>query len=133
MRSGGFSRNAKPSASVSRSGNAKTQNTASGSRPNSLRREIVISTSGWYVGAFRGSDIAQLPSGQRYEQIFERSRVSRQRLQLRAAAVDDGQELRHRRRQRIDAQLPSIAALRRAVKSRDVGERALLELRNAHE
>src|SRR5687768_703377 len=113
---------------VRSSGNTKTQNMASGSRMNSLKRTFVSSTRGCRV-----SLIAQLPSGQGHEEIFQRGRVRGQRDQLCATRFDHVQELRNRRRERVDAQLPAPTARRRAVEAVHVLKRALVERRLGHE
>src|SRR6185436_15276263 len=125
MRSGGFSRNAKPRAIVRRIGNAKTQKIASGSRMNSFIREIVSSMSGGRT--LVGSGIAQLPSGHGDEEILERRGVCRERDQLRAMRVDDREELRHGGDERVDAKLPPAGACGGAVVAVDVRERIAFE------
>src|SRR6187402_3025266 len=83
-------RNAIPSAIVMMTGNANTQNTASGSRTNSRNRDSVNSTSG------RVLFIAQLPSGQRHEHILER-RAVRAELAQRLVAIAQRIEQRRQR------------------------------------
>src|SRR5687768_14635079 len=86
-------RNASPSAHVMITGNANTQNTASGSRRNSRNRASVSSTSGLYglgLGSPWGEGgllIAQVLSGQRHEHVFERGAVGAQLAQRRLPAV----------------------------------------------
>src|SRR5687768_3871328 len=113
MRSGGLSRKANPRARVSRSGKAKTQKTASGSRMNSLKRAMVSSASGERV--FSG--IAQLPPGQRHEEILQSCSVCGESPQFRVVALDQRDELRHRVGQGIDAQEPAVLASRAPVKA----------------
>src|SRR5882724_647881 len=81
--SGALSRKAKPRARARMIGKPNTQNTASVSRMNSLVRMEVSSTM-----AGRTLGIAQLPSGQRDEQILQRRGVRGERDQLRALTLD---------------------------------------------
>ena len=62
-------RKAMPSAQVMITGKANTQNTASGSRRNSRKRASVSSISGCAAPPL--SAIAQVPSGQRHEDVLE--------------------------------------------------------------
>src|SRR5688500_3721339 len=130
MRSGGFSRNAKPRAIVRRIGKAKTQKIASGSRMNSFIREIVSSMSG---GGTFGSGIAELPSGHGHEENLGPRGLRRARDQLRAVRGDAREELRPRGYERVDAKLPPAGARGGAVASVDVREGIAFEGRLARE
>src|SRR5262245_19092062 len=103
-------RNAIPRAHVMITGKANTQNTASGSRTNSRKRDSVSSTSGfgrasvdrnrWIVvreSVDRNpSLIAQLPSGQGHEHVFESGAVGAEPAQLGVALPKKVVQGRHR-------------------------------------
>src|SRR4030081_3413050 len=100
--SGGFDRNANPSASARRSGNPKTQNIASVSRTTSFVRTLVSSISGCRTGVLAVFlSIAQLSSRQRDEEVLERRGVRGQRAELSAAPLDHREKLGGRFRERI--------------------------------
>src|SRR5205085_980738 len=129
MRSGGFSRNANPRASASSSGKPKTQTIASVSRTNSFVRALVSSM----IAGRTLSDIAELPTGQRNEEVLERCGVRRQRDELRARLLDCSEKLGHRLRERVDAQLIRAAVRRAALASRQITQRLLRQRRIAAE
>src|SRR5438270_4277906 len=112
--SGAFARNANPNASASSKGNPNTQKIASVSRKNSLVRTTTSST----IGGRTLSDIAQLPSRQRHEEILERRRVRRERDQFRAMFFNRREKLRNGVGERVDAKLPRVAMFRATVTKR---------------
>src|SRR5712691_4527176 len=122
MRSGGFSRNAKPRSSVRMSGKPKTQKSASVSRMNSFMRALVSSTSAGRTPLPFALSIAELPSRQRDKEVLERRFVRRERAQLRAAPFDRPDELRHGVGERVDVDLPSLASAFAAMESDDLAE-----------
>src|SRR5688572_30191572 len=85
-------RNAIPRAQVMITGNANTQNTASGSRTNSRNRDSVSSTKGFG----RRLLIAQLPSRQRHEDVLERGAVGAELAQCGVALAQEIEQRRHR-------------------------------------
>ena len=81
-----------PSAKAISSGNAKTQNTASGSRRNSRSRTMVSST----IGIRRGSRIAQVPAGEVHEHVFERRVCVVRKASFRPAIAEQVEQRRQR-------------------------------------
>src|ERR1700692_3992279 len=75
----GASRNAIPRPVARRMGNSSTQNSASGSLRNSRTRIRVSWTSALVL--WRGSFIAQIPSGHCYEYIFQGGRMGLERFE----------------------------------------------------
>ena len=76
-------------------------------------------------GMLRRSLIAQLPSGQGDEDVLERRPVRRERDELRAGAVERGEQRRHGLGERGRGQEPAAVALPALADARDRGEQVL--------
>src|SRR5580765_5637844 len=87
-------RNAIPRAQVMMIGNAKTQNTASGSRKNSRKRDLVSSMRGWL--ALITLLISQMPACQGDEHVLESDAMGREKAQRGLSCTQRVQERGHR-------------------------------------
>src|SRR5215210_1608948 len=130
MRSGGFSRKAKPSTMASRTGKRNTQKTASGSRTNSLARLAVSSRRAlrrWppvissiiQPSFIHRSDIPQLPAGQGHEQVFQGGPVRGEEREPRPRLLDRGEQRGNAFGDRSDGERPVGSA---PVDLRDPGK-----------
>src|SRR5438874_2787259 len=112
--SAGRLRNAIPRPIARRIGNAKVQNSASGSRMNSLNRTDESWTSESEMSRRRRESgarllIAELSPGEMDEHVLECRRVSAQLGQLEAALRQLREQRRHGAMELTHAELPSIA------------------------
>src|SRR5262249_14602408 len=88
---GPWLRNAMPSANAMSTGNANTQNTASGSRKNTTMR-VRVNWNSAESFRLRRSLIAQGPARQVHEHVLERRVVSRQAGERQAPALELGKQ-----------------------------------------